>query len=97
MKTIKFSHQYGKLNGMGKQAVLLDVLTIKLEEMSKVFLDFDTDNGLFPLPKRGNYLLLLFKGDAGIFPTLRAAFPGTKVDYYRKAIGETFEIFTPKS
>lgn len=93
MKTIKFSHFYQKLDGMvNHTAVLLDVLPVKLEDLSAEFLAFDTDSGRFKLPKRGNYLLLIFKGYTGLFPTLRAAWPTAKLEYYRSAIGEEFKI-----
>lgn len=95
MKKIKFSHNYIKLHNQ-KNAVLLEVLEVKLQELSKPFLEADTyigDSKYFQIPKSGNYLLLIFGGDREyMFTTLRPAFPQIKVEYYKNSIGETFEI-----
>jgi len=73
-------------------ATLLEVIPVRLENLSAEFLNYDTDGGRFKLPKRGEYLLLIFRGYTGLFPTLRAAWPSSKLKYYRDSIGEEFEI-----
>lgn len=96
---IKFSHKYTKLfkagsfNGYTSSAVLLDVIVVNLEDLSKTFLDYDTDSGLFPLPKKGKYMMLLFckSGTNDLFPTLRRWTP-EKEKYYRSGIGIIFDI-----
>jgi hypothetical protein len=92
---IKFSHTYKKLLSNGepiKSATLLDVMAIQLECRSRAFLDYDTDNGTYPLPKRGIYLMLIFqKDDYNIFTTLRRYIP-TKEKYYISKIGHKFDI-----
>lgn len=94
MKTIKFSHHYAKLRVVSPtyKATLIEVLPVKLENLLPTFLDYDTDDGLYKLPKRGNYLMLIFEGNHGLFTTLRPAFPQRKVAYYLQAVGEEFEI-----
>jgi len=95
MKKIKFSHEYKKIlvaNGFLYRATLLEMLEVDLKDLHKPFLDYDTDEGKFELPKSGKYLLLIFHGYYGIFTTLRPAFPKSKVDYYKNSIGETFQV-----
>ena len=95
---IKFSHLYDKLlDSTGaaiKTALLLDVIPINLEDRSTEFLKYDTE-GKYPLPKKGNYLMLIFqKGEkpaSNIFTTLRRE-TSQKFEYYCKAIGEWFEV-----
>ena len=95
--SIKFSHLYDKLkmacgpHPNGQICWLLDVIPVHLENLSKAFIEFDTDNGKYPLPKKGQYLLLLFKGPLGIFPTLRRWTPA-KEKYYREQITYNFTI-----
>jgi len=95
MPTIKFSYTYNKLFLDGKlikEAILLDVIPVKIENLSKDFLNYDTDQGEYKLPKKGEYLLLIFqKSCTNIFTTLRRYIP-EKEEYYRKLIGETFTI-----
>ena len=75
--TIKFSHHYAKLRAAEPEmkATLIQVLPIDLGDLSAEFLAYDTDNGLFKLPKRGKYLMLISEGSHGLFTTLRAAYP----------------------
>jgi hypothetical protein len=92
--TIKFSHRYPKLVSSGAidgYAVLLDVIPVNLEELSKPFLDYDTDYGRYELPKKGRYLLLLLESGRGLFTTIRRQTP-QKESYYRGLIDETFEV-----
>lgn len=96
MHKIKFSHVYDKLlihpyNTHAKQIRLLDVLPIRLENLSRAFLRYDTDNGKYELPKTGEYMLLLFEKGNSIMPTIRRYKP-EKWNYYRGAIGEMFEV-----
>ena len=94
---IKFSHTYTKLLDHNANPIaiakLLLVLEINLEEMSKDFLAYDTDDGLFDLPKKGAYLMLVFQKLNGfnLFTTLRRFTP-EKFNYYHAAIGQTFDI-----
>ncbi len=103
MKKLKFSFDYHKLprEWEGTNARLLYITAIKLEEQTSHYLEFDTKIRLnilssspkhYLLPKKGVYLLLLFKHESGaIFTTLRR-FIGTKLDYYDNSIGEWFEL-----
>lgn len=106
MLRIKFSHPYQKLIGepghIIKTAKLLGVFPIRLEYQGPELLSYDTDNGKFRLPKKGLYIMLFFEkpcegGLSGrnLFTTLRPAWPGHKVDYYKRKIGMDFEIILP--
>ena len=96
---IKFSHKYSKLMtgvqniGFCQKLYLLDVINVKLEDLSKSFLDYDTDEGTFALPKKGDYMMLLFKKETTIhlLTTLRRRTPD-KEKYYRSAIGQWFNV-----
>jgi hypothetical protein len=96
---IKFSHKYHKLLVPGataeyiETAILLDVVPINLEDVSKAFLDYDTDAGLFELPKSGIYMMLIFCKERSwdLFTTLRRWTPD-KQTYYRSGIGKIFDI-----
>ena len=96
---IKFSHKYWKLHNIDclcKKLQLLDIVNIKLEDMSKEFLDYDTEKGTFPLPKSGEYMMLIFLKDNGyqgtnLMTTLRRRTP-EKEKYYRSLIGQWLEV-----
>lgn len=100
---IKFSHIYPKLlderNDMIETATLLLVSQVKLEELHPSFLAYDTNNGEFPLPKKGLYLMLLFLKPsacpgtcaADLFTTLRRS-TMEKTLYYASLIGREFEV-----
>lgn len=95
MKTIRFCADYPKLHKQQK-AELLAVRRIKIDRNTPPeLLEYDTtktDGSRYNL-KHGNYLQLIFLGNSGIpFCTIRSACPESKVEYYRKSIGETFEI-----
>lgn len=104
MLKIKFSHSYNKI-GLAfkptsrylKTATLLDVINVKLEDLSFAFLGYDTtyyEKGKlenYKLPKKGDYLLLIFLGECGIFTTLRRQVPAKEL-YYRDKIGDVFEV-----
>jgi hypothetical protein len=92
---IKFSHKYKKLSLLKgwicESAKLLEVLNVELAELSPEFIDYDTD-GIYPLPKSGRYMMLIFqKEDGNIFTTLRRFTPD-KYSYYNGAIGQEFEV-----
>lgn len=105
MPQIKFSHDYNKLKTMdigyypdtlipclNEEAFLIGVFPVKLEELHKDFISYDTDDGKYKLPKKGNYLMLLFKKDKyNCFTTLRRETP-QKLEYYRSLIGQRFDI-----
>jgi len=104
MAKIKFSHHYKKLmdlegeevgetNAFVSHATLLEVQIVNLDQFHKEFLDYDTDNGQYKLPKKGRYLMLIFlKPDkCNLFTTLRP-FTLEKYNYYLKLIGKEFEI-----
>lgn len=93
MKQIKFSHLYKKIVAIGSRFVrLVQVLDINLDELSPAFLAYDTDQGKYTLPKRGKYLMLIFESNGKLMTTLRSAWPPKKAEYYKEAVGETFEI-----
>lgn len=109
MKQIKFSHHYSKLvDGVAKsaygedyyspkyisRATLVEVIPVQLENLSKQFLSYDTDGGIYRLPSSGSYMILVFlKGThlTQIFTTIRRNYP-EKYQYYKSSIGEEFEI-----
>lgn len=76
-------------------SVLLEVINVNLEDLSKYFLDYDTDGGAYSLPKNGEYLLLIFQGKSGIFTTIRRRTP-QKEQYYRSLIGAIFDVEVPE-
>lgn len=100
--SINFSHTYQKIldrhNDVIESAKLLQVIPVKLEELSDVFKNYDTDNGMYKLPRSGEYLMLIFlknpksyMTDLNLFTTLRRSTP-EKLKYYTSCIGEVFEI-----
>lgn len=96
-KRILFSHLYKKLlvapGTPARTAMLLDVIPVKLQQLSHHFLRYDTDGFKFHLPYSGDYIMLVFRKELtnDIFTTLRKAEPD-KVRYYRDARGELFQI-----
>jgi hypothetical protein len=79
---------------------LLDVLPIRLEDLSQEFLRYDTsylDGGeekQYVLPKSGAYIILLLQANSGAGPvwtTIRSQWPPEKLEYYRSKRGEVFE------
>ena len=100
MTVIKFSHKYNKMPTCFEYSKLLDVLPIKLEDMSQEFLCYDTTylNGKkvkqYPLPETGNYMILLLQamyGMGALWTTIRSQHPPEKLKYYRSKIGEIVE------
>ena len=99
MKSIKFSHKYKKLydnttdfeSKPATEAKLIAVFSDYLELLHPSFIEYDTE-GLYKLPKSGEYLILIFQKYRGdIFTTCRRSTP-RKVEYYEKSIGETFKV-----
>jgi hypothetical protein len=97
---IKFSHKYPKImteqNTVCDMAKLIEVININLENLSEHFLKYDTADGLFKLPKKGEYMMLIFLKDGdtpndNLFTTLRRRTPD-KEKYYRSSIGTWFDI-----
>jgi len=84
---------------MIESAKLLGVIPVKLEYLSPSLLAYDTDNGVYQLPKKGDYLMLIFQKIHGVdftvgenlFTTLRRSTP-EKIRYYSGAIGEEFKV-----
>lgn len=97
MLKIKFSHHYYKLQNQGDKAILISATPYKIDDSTpKGFLDYDTyyyPDGHYEL-KSGDYVLLLFLGDNGVFTTIRTRKGryGDKLEYYSKHIGKEFEV-----
>jgi len=75
-------------------AKLLHVHPVNLEVLSAPLLAYDTDEGTYPLPKKGAYLMLFLLGSRGLFITLRRSTP-EKERYYRSKAGEMFSVGMP--
>ena len=97
---INFSHRYCKFPFGFQESKLLDVLPVRLEDLSPEFLRYDTsylDGGeekQYQLPKSGNYMILLLQASSGSGPlwtTIRSRWPPEKMDYYKSHIGVVFE------
>jgi hypothetical protein len=97
---INFSHKYNKMPYGFESSKLLDVLPIRLEDLSQEFLRYDTsylDGGeekQYVLPKSGAYMILLLQACSGAGPlwtTIRSQWPPEKMDYYKSHIGVVFE------
>lgn len=108
MKKIKFSHCYSKIpsispDGIPKAVRLIQVFETDFKELSEDLREYDCgymDRGkkYYKLPKSGKCLVLLFYTHGMIFTTIRPAFPSRKIEYYKNAVGEMFEIkITPHS
>ena len=100
MPVIKFSHRYSKMPRDYQLSRLLEVLPIKLEDLSTAFLYYDTtymEEGLekqYQLPSKGNYMILVLQAGSGygqLWTTIRSQWPPTKLEYYKSHIGEVFE------
>lgn len=79
-----------------RRAKLLSVEPVRLQDLTAEFLEYDTDGGIYTLPKTGNYLKLTFlkptkNGETNLFTTLRSDRPG-KIDYYLSRVGELFQV-----
>lgn len=97
---INFSHHYHKMPFGFESSKLLDVLPVRLEDLSLDFILYDTsylDGGeekLYALPAKGAYMILLLQANSGagpIWTTIRSQWPPEKLEYYKSHIGEVFE------
>lgn len=104
---MKFSHRYDKMPKGFENSRLLDVIPIKLQDLSIEFIVYDThysddelSDGFYPLPAKGDYMILLlrceddFGIDRNIWTTIRSQKGRGGIDklaYYRKNIGEVFD------
>ena len=97
--TIKFSHFYNKLPRDYRLSVLLQVLPIRLEDLSPQFRHYDTtysDGGeerQYPLPAEGDYMILILQAGSGhghIWTTVRRWTPEME-HYYCDLIGQVVE------
>lgn len=99
---IKFSHAYLKFPRDYKQSKLLASLPVRLEDLPKEFLDYDTayeENGEikhYPLPATGAYMILILRagsGNGAIWTTIRSQWgkSGNKLEYYKSMIGREFD------
>ena len=105
MKTIKFSYPYDKMPAGYYLSKLLDVIPVKLEDLSPEFLKYDTRiNGeeFYKLPAKGDYMILMLRSTATshnngelneasqLWTTIRRRTP-EKEKYYRGLIGKVLE------
>ena len=94
---IKFTHTYAKLLGKDDKPItyakLLDVIPRRMEDVSSELIAWDTDQGTYKLPQKGQYLMLIFMkpGKKDTFCTFRRH-TQAKEEYYRKSLGEIFYI-----
>ena len=96
MNQIMFSNDYYKLprHANNKIAILLLVQPILLQYQTQHFIEYDikqTNGGQYPLPLKGQYILLAFCCAGTFFTTLRRCTP-KKLEYYTKAVQSEFRI-----
>ena len=97
MLKIKFSHHYYKLQYQGNKAILISATPYKIDDNTpESFIAYDTyyyPDGHYEL-KPGEYVLLLFLGENGVFTTIRSreGSHGNNLEYYSKLVGKEFEI-----
>jgi hypothetical protein len=97
MPIIKFSYHFPKLIGEDgypiRAARLIEVLDVEISDLSEEFIQYDTGHGLYRLPPRGAFLMLIFQkpGFVNLFTTIRRSTP-EKRDYYRSQVGERFDL-----
>lgn len=97
MNEIEFSHEYYKLQYQGTEAILISAIPYKIDENTpQVFINYDTyyyPDGHYPL-EPGDYVLLLFLGDCGVFTTLRTRYKNSedRLEYYKLHLNEKFLI-----
>lgn len=99
MRSIKFSHMYVKMphNVMNNSVVkLIEVFNSRFEDLHESFIVYDArtvEGDMYPLPKRGDCLILLFVGDGlafdqvELFTTVRRSTP-EKERYYKGLRGK---------
>ena len=105
---INFSHHYCKMPYGFESSKLLDVLPVRLEDLSLDFIIYDTsylDGGeekMYALPAKGAYMILLLQsgsGNGNIWTTIRSQRGRNGIDkmsYYRSLIGDIFECTITK-
>ena len=97
MPTIKFTHTYTKLllNGTPVDAArLLDVQKVNIQDLSFDLLEYDTDRGMYKLPTKGEYMMLIFLkpgSEFHLFTTLRRFTP-EKFAYYQANLSKVFDV-----
>ncbi len=95
MKKIKFSHDYDKLQGMGRTPTLIQVLKINYTDLSRWMIRYDAkiygSDEMYPIPKDDLILLIFQSGTNKIFTTIRRYTP-SKFEYYKNLEGSVFEI-----
>jgi hypothetical protein len=99
---IKFSHTYTKAPVGYERSQLMAVLNTKLEDLGLDFILYDTEYFVhdgtgkvdyYPLPKKGDYMVLLLRSKTGygeLWTTIRRRTP-KKEAYYRSKIGSVFD------
>lgn len=94
---IQFSHEYFKIMGIDKRAILLNVFRTDHSKLTKEFLQYDTcyeeDGKLlyYQIPKGELLCLLFFSKNGELFTTLRSWTP-EKEEYYKRMTGSWFEV-----
>lgn len=100
MRKIKFSHRYNKMPRDYQKSRLLEVLPVKLEDLSIPFRGYDTSfdvdgvTDFYPLPAKGSFMILVLQAGSGrgqLWTTIRSQWPPEKLQYYRDHIGEVFD------
>jgi len=99
MESIKFSNRYVKMphNVKNNSVVkLIEVLNSRFEDLHESFIEYDArtaEGDMYPLPKEGDCLILLFIGEgpvwdtAVLFTTVRRSTPDKEL-YYRGLRGK---------
>jgi hypothetical protein len=101
-EAIRFSHaDYEKFRRIQKRppftARLLQVLTVGDSEITDAFKEYDTkyytEQGIEYYPLRGQtWIVLLFEAENRLLFTTVRSLNGEKLEYYRNAQGENFDI-----
>jgi hypothetical protein len=101
-KTIRFSHtDYEKFRRIQKRppftARLLQVFTVDDSEITDAFKEYDTKyytkQGIEYYPLLGQtWIVLLFEAENGLLFTTVRSLNQEKLEYYRNAQGENFDI-----
>lgn len=92
--TIKFSYPLSKLFHNSSPidgAVLLQVIQMDYSDLTAEFRDYDTDFGKYPIPQKGECLLLIFAKKGGVFTTVRKDTSENRAHYFAE-VGNVFYI-----
>ena len=96
---IKFGTKFDKLNGIikkdtGQKAKLLQIFKVNITQLTKDFIEYDTQYGkdFYPIDKK-YYILLIFqeKKTQKIFTTLRKATDGNWL-FFSNHLGVDFDV-----